>query len=129
MCSRFLTIIKRRGRDVIGNRGLRLYGARKMPSALIDENQSAARLLDLQPATFAKAFNREPFLLRHNLVGNPLLQLDRLVELALRLGSTPGEGYFDVAVDRVDQRWDQTPRPPVTVEEVIKNIGESKAWI
>lgn len=100
-----------------------------MSSALTNDNQSAMRLLDLPPATFAKAFNREPFLLRHDLAHNPLLQLDRLVELALRLQAVPGEVYFDVAVDRVDQRWDQTPRPPVTIEDVIRNIGESRAWI
>lgn len=93
------------------------------------KNEPAERLLELEPATFAKAFNRDPFRIQHNLARNTLLQLEHLVELALRLGAMPGEVYFDLGVERVDQRWDQTPRPPVTVEEVIRNIGEARAWI
>ncbi|MHB8384555.1 MAG: cupin-like domain-containing protein [Acidobacteriaceae bacterium] len=95
----------------------------------LERSEYAASLLELEPTIFATDFNRNPFPLRHNLASNPLLQLDRLVELALRLGEMPGEVYFDVAVDKVDQRWDQTPKPPMTVADVIKNIGESKAWI
>jgi hypothetical protein len=92
------------------------------------ENESN-RFLELASTTFARDFNRQPFHLRHNLAGNPILQLDRLVELSLRLGAIPGEVYFDVGVDKIDQRWDQTPKAAATVADVIRNISESKAWI
>ena len=40
------------------------------------------RLLSLDDDMFTAYFDRRPFKIGHNLVGHPLLQLPRLVELA-----------------------------------------------
>jgi hypothetical protein len=87
------------------------------------------RLIKGDRQTFREKFNREPFTLSHNLASHPLLQMPPLTELACGLAARPGEVYVDVGVERIEQRWNETPRPSMPVDEVIANISESKAWI
>jgi hypothetical protein len=43
-------------------------------------------LLDLDEQLFRSHFDRRPFKIAHHLVGHPLLQVPRLIELARSLG-------------------------------------------
>jgi hypothetical protein len=50
-----------------------------------------------------------------------------LLELA---GSLPdSDVYYDAGEIRVDQRWDQTPRTDMTIDQLIDRIENAGAWI
>jgi hypothetical protein len=76
---------------------------------------------------FRENFNRAPFSFSHHLAGHPLFELPRLLELAKAL--PPRDIYYDAGDIRVDQRWDQTPRPPESVDELVDRIENAGAWI
>lgn len=78
-----------------------------IPSAFAPP-RSAPPLLQFDPATFPALYDREPFGFRHRLSGHPLLQLDALRALALRMparqvlhrrGIVATDSDFDHAAD------------------------------
>jgi hypothetical protein len=82
---------------------------------------------------FRKNFNRKSFRFSHRLAGHPLFEMPRLIQLAKTAAkhpkARPDEVYFDAGDVRVDQRWDQTPRPEYSAEEVLDRIQTSGAWM
>jgi len=99
------------------------------PAAAGTHGPSSRRLIEADPEVFHRDFNQRPFRLHHSLVENPLMRMRRLIELARSLAQLPGEVYYDVGVNRVDQRWDETPRPAQTVDQIIADISAARAWI
>jgi hypothetical protein len=87
------------------------------------------QLLQIDPDLFKRDFNRKPLRFQHHLANEPLLQMEALAELASRLARIPGEVYFDTGVNRIEQRWDQTPKPTCTLEELVTRLEEASAWI
>jgi hypothetical protein len=87
------------------------------------------KLMELEQESFAKLFNHKPFAFTHRLSGEPLLELDKIRELARSLEVHPGELYADIDVTRVDQRWDQSARPTTSMASLVDRIGCSNAWI
>jgi hypothetical protein len=84
-------------------------------------------LAPIDPARFAAAFNRRPFLIRHQLAGHPLFALPRLVELARRLPADRVEynaGDVPISLDPRD-----TPRTGLSVEETIRRIEACRSWM
>jgi hypothetical protein len=79
---------------------------------------------------FRPRFNRGPFEFFHGLAQHPLFTLPRLLELAKATREKrPNDLYYDVGADvKIGSRWDQMgPKPPV--EEAVKNIENSGAWV
>jgi hypothetical protein len=78
--------------------------------------------------TIAKAkFLKEPFTLKHNLVGNPLFTLSRLIELAKSMPRDRIEynsGKVPVGVKPQD-----VPRIDMAPADVIKSIETENAWM
>jgi hypothetical protein len=84
-------------------------------------------LIDGDARLFHENFNRATFQFAHYLAGHPLFELPRLLELAQVLPDS--DVYYDAGDIRVNQRWDQTPRPELTVEQLIDRIENAGAWI
>jgi hypothetical protein len=78
-------------------------------------------------SAFHENFNRTAFEFSHQLASHPLFDLPRLLELSKVL---PNDRlYYDAGDIRVNQRWDQTPRTELTVDQLIDRIENAGAWI
>jgi hypothetical protein len=84
-------------------------------------------LLRIDPLRFRERFDRQPFLVQHQLPGHPLFALPRLIELSRAL---PGElveynaGDVPVSLDPT-----RTPRTGLSIEETIRRIEECRSWM
>ncbi|MGV6802065.1 MAG: cupin-like domain-containing protein [bacterium] len=77
---------------------------------------------------FKKLYPHSPFLLRHNLHDHPLLELDRLVELAGRFPAQQLE-YNKGKID-VDQRDpDAVPGNGLSAAETVREIENCGSWL
>lgn len=84
-------------------------------------------VLDGDAQMFREKFNRATFAFFHHLADHPLFELPRLLEVSR--GLPDADVYYDAGDIRVDQRWDQTPRSALSVEQLIDRIENAGAWI
>lgn len=90
-------------------------------------NERRLALLELDKATFASKFNREPFTVRHHLADHPLFALPRLIELARRL---PAEHVSYNSGDvPVTTGLYQGPQTGLSIEETIRQIEQCRSWM
>jgi hypothetical protein len=102
-------------------------------------NSSADNLLSLDDDLFSAYFDRHPFKIAHQLVGHPLLQLPRLVELARSLNRPILYFKGDHSIDQVGatgaQKSERTfvgrqlARPELSAAETIAQIESCGAWM
>ncbi len=86
-------------------------------------------LLKIDQARFDEDFNRRHFMVAHELAEHRLFQIPRLLELAKEMSEKwPNDIYFDLGVTDIGARWSPDPET-VSVEDTIKRIETSKAWI
>ncbi len=79
------------------------------------------------PKVIAENFLKKPFVLQHGLVGNPLFELSRLVELAK---SMPRDGIeYNSGKVAVGVKPEDVPKIDMPAEEVIKSIETASAWM
>ncbi len=84
-------------------------------------------VFDGEARLFRENFNRASFPFAHHLAGHPLFELPRLLELSK--GLPDSDIYYDAGDIRVGQRWDQTPRTQLSVDQLIDRIENAGAWI
>lgn len=84
-------------------------------------------LLDLDPAEFARGFDRCGFTIAHRLASHPLFALERLAELARTLP----EGSIEYNAGNVPVDLDPrlTPRNGLSPEETVRRIRECRSWM
>jgi hypothetical protein len=103
-------------------------------------NAHQHKLLSLDDDLFTAYFDRHPFKIKHSLVGHPLLQLPRLVELAQSLGRPILYFRGDVGINQVDTAVGpnapkrtfidrQLARPALSAVETIAQIESCGAWM
>lgn len=85
-----------------------------------------SNLIELNETARA-AFPKKPFGIRHNLVDHPLLQLERLVQLAAEMPREDIE-YNSGAV-AVNQNHATVPMIDLEPVEVVRRIQEANAWM
>lgn len=73
--------------------------------------------------------NREAFRVTHELAGNPLFDVDVLVDVAKQAAKRPGDLYLDAGTVSVTDKWGNIPIPEQPVEEIIRRIETAGAWI
>ncbi len=77
----------------------------------------------------ARDFDLRHFEFEHSLAEHPLLQIPELMELAERTVSVRPNGiYYDLGVDRIDQRWDQVPARKFSILESMDRLETCGAW-
>lgn len=106
---------------------MRLVAVEKPTAAPAAAADGKHALLEIDPAAFREHFDRRPFLIGHRLVGHPLFELPRLLQLAKSLPETCVEynaGNLPISVDP-----SQTPRTGLSAEETIRRIAECKSWM
>jgi hypothetical protein len=86
-------------------------------------------MLNLRPELFRSSFNRQHFVLHHELAGQPLFELPRLIELARDTAAQrPSDLYYDAGVTDLNERWGSSPAQ-FPVDETIRRIDEAGAFI
>jgi hypothetical protein len=86
-------------------------------------------MLNLRPELFQSSFNRQHFILNHELTGQPLFELPRLIELARDTAEKrPTDLYYDAGVTDLNERWGTSPAQ-FPVDETIRRIDEAGAFI
>jgi len=93
----------------------------------LNESAPPVKVLDGDARKFQENFNRFSFQFAHHLAGHPLFELSRLLELSKTLPDA--DVYYDAGAIKVNQRWDQTPRTELTVDQLIDRIENAGAWI
>ncbi len=86
--------------------------------------------LPLKPLSreeFQGKFNRHAFTIEHQLVGNPLLAIPSLLELASKLPESSVE--YNAGDLPVTQDPNKTPRNGLSIVETIRRIEECKSWM
>jgi hypothetical protein len=102
-----------------------------------EPGDSDASLLVLRDEQFREHFDRHPFKITHRLVGHPLLQLPRLIELARSLGHPILYFRGDHAINQVDEDSAEKrtfvdrklTRPDLSAVEVLAQIQSCRAWM
>ena len=88
------------------------------------------QLIEGDPRDFREQFNRNPFPVRHQLAGHPLFELPNLMEFARRVAAeSPQDMHYDTGDVGINQRWSETARGGLPVDEAISRIREEQAWI
>ena len=88
---------------------------------------TAGKAFNIDAEHFRANFAQKPHLVAHRLVGHPLFQLPRLMELARRLPEKHVEynsGNIGITTD-----WDKTPRTGLSIEESIRRVEECCSWM
>ena len=96
-----------------------------MPATMTPPSTKEAVSFD--KAVFERDFNREPFIIQHDLVGHPLFELPRIIELSKSLPADRVEynaGNVPITLDPVN-----TPRTGLSIEETIRRIEECRSWM
>jgi hypothetical protein len=83
--------------------------------------------MEFDALTFRENFNRHAFIVRHNLSGDPLFSLPRLIELSKRLP----EKYvaYNAGDVSVAEGLYRGPRNGLSIEETIRRIEECRSWM
>ncbi|WP_198670155.1 hypothetical protein [Dyella sp. C9] len=86
--------------------------------------------LDLAPSTLQTAYNRRPFLVRHQLASHPLFGLDELFALCrrlpreqmlVRMGRIPGDATFETSYEKY--------RQGMHLEDVLERFEELGSYL
>lgn len=85
------------------------------------------RGLTSEPATIGSYFEREPFVVNHDLRDHPLLQLPRLIELAAALPADEVE--FNSGNIPLDQDYLATPGNGLSIAQTLHRIEHNQSWM
>lgn len=86
-------------------------------------------MLKIDPQLYASKFNQQQFTVEHRLKDHPLFEIPRLLDLAKEVAAKwPEDLYYDRGVTDVGERWN-SKRNDFPVDETIRNIETSGAWI
>lgn len=96
------------------------------PRLMPDKSRSGP-WLNLDADAMRGNFERQPFLIRHNLRHHPLLQLPRLIELAKSLPESSAE--FNRADLTLDQEYLKTPKTGLSIEDTLHQIESCNSWM
>lgn len=86
-------------------------------------------LIEADRSAFASSYGHKPFTFGHHLVGHPLFERERLLELAEAMTHIPNGVVYNSSKVGIGQRWDQTPEPKRDVVETLRDIENADAWI
>jgi len=96
---------------------------------MLDVASATRPLIEADPSSFEVSYGRKPFTFGHRLVGHPLFEMDRLLELAEAMTHVPNGVVYNSSKVGIGQRWDQTPEPQRSVIETLRDIETADGWI
>ena len=78
---------------------------------------------------FKQNYNRKSFTFDHGLGGNPLFELDQLVDYAGRLPPDPKFSLWSNGKVGVDEGWDASAGPRYSLQDTIANIAANNSFV
>jgi hypothetical protein len=107
------------------------FDARQDDKQMASQNLSSDQqsLLWGDESLFRSNFDQAPFYLQHSLVGHPLFEKSRLIQLANLLKRDPGNISFDSGDIHVEDGWNKRPPKQYTLDEVMERIECTGAWV
>ncbi len=73
--------------------------------------------------------HKSAFVVHHHLANHPLFSVDALTKVAEQASERPGDLYWDAGDLSITDKWGTTPKPDLTVREVIDRIDTAGAWM
>ncbi len=73
--------------------------------------------------------HRAPFTVAHDLHRSDLFDVRRLIEVARVAAHRPGDVYYDAGEVALGDKWGKIPVPDMPVDEVLRRIEHSGAWV
>jgi hypothetical protein len=102
-----------------------------MPDSLQDRDLAGnnSPVLGIDRDLFRERYEQRHFTIAHDLVGHPLFEIPRLLELAQEVSTKwPTDVHYDTGITEIGQRWDAGSKP-FPVDEAIRRIETAGAWI
>jgi mannose-6-phosphate isomerase-like protein (cupin superfamily) len=76
-----------------------------------------------------RALHRQAFAAHHPLAGHPLFSIDALTKVAEAACKRNGDVYVDAGDLTLADKWGSTPKPNMTIPEIIARIETAGAWL
>lgn len=104
-------------------------------SGEVKMESSSSRAIQCDPEIFRRNLNRLPYEIAHNLSGDPLFELSRLVDLAERVAKRTrphlagGDVYCNDGMIAPGEKSIAIDKPDVAAVDLIRRIDTAQAWI
>jgi hypothetical protein len=86
-------------------------------------------MLTIDPDLFQKNFNKNQFIVKHDLASHPLFEISRLFDLAGEVSTKwPSDLYYDDGITNIGERWGAKPKS-FPLDETFRRIESAGAWI
>lgn len=76
-----------------------------------------------------RELHKKAFAVQHQLAGHPLFTIDALTRVAEQASKRKGDLYVDAGNFSFEDKWGTTPKPNMTIPEIIERIETAGAWL
>lgn len=76
-----------------------------------------------------RALHHHAFAAHHPLAGHPLFSLEALTKVAIEASQRKDDVYVDAGDLALSDKWGTTPKPNMTIPEIIDRIETAGAWL
>jgi hypothetical protein len=76
-----------------------------------------------------RELHKAPFAAHHPLAGHPLFSIDALTKVAEEAAKRKDDVYVDAGDLTLADKWGTTPKPNMTIPEIIDRIETAGAWL
>jgi hypothetical protein len=73
--------------------------------------------------------HKKAFAVHHPFAGHPLFSIEALTKVAEQAARRKGDIYVDVGDLSLSDKWGTTPKPDMTIPEIIDRIETAGAWL
>jgi hypothetical protein len=73
--------------------------------------------------------HKKAFAVHHPLAGHPLFSIEALTKVAEQAAKRKGDIYVDVGDLSLSDKWGTTPKPDMTIPQIIDRIETAGAWL
>lgn len=96
---------------------------------------SSPHVIHCAPSVFTENLNRLPHEITHDLAGDPLFELPRIIDLAERVATrsnphlSSGDVYFNEGLIEAGHKPKNPDKPKVAAVDLVRQIETAQAWI
>jgi hypothetical protein len=95
----------------------------------VSHDRPPRALLEDPNGQFARHYNRSSFMFDHGFTGNPIFELESLIDLSRRLPEHPHFAYWSNGPVGVEDRWEKGQRARLDLQQTIAGISENNSLV